>query len=240
MSERVRYELRDGVGWVDIDDGKVNVMSLGMQTDLGEALRRAEGDGAVLVLRGRPGIFSAGFDLNVVRQASDEAGQMVLGGFELAYRLLAYPRPVLIVCTGHAIAMGTFLVRSGDYRLATSAPARLTANEVAIGLTLPRAAVEILRQRLTPAAFQRAALLSEVFDPPGAVGAGLLDEVVEPDALDGRVAEITAAMVALDRRAHEATKQRTRAPLLAALRQAIEADRADFAHWSTGTSSPTS
>jgi enoyl-CoA hydratase len=68
-------------------------------------------------------------------------------------------------CTGHAIAMGAFLLPSGDYRIATTAPARLTANEVAIGLTVPRAATEILRQRLTPAAFQRATLLAEVFDP---------------------------------------------------------------------------
>jgi enoyl-CoA hydratase len=152
---------------------------------------------------------------------------MVVGGFELAHRVLAYPRPVLVVCTGHAIAMGAFMVLAGDYRIAVNIPVRLTANEVAIGLTMPRAATELLRQRLTPAAFQRAVLLAEVFDPTGAA-AGLVDEVADSAFLDARVSEITSAMVGLDRNAQRATKQRTRAPLLAVLADAIDADRDEY------------
>jgi enoyl-CoA hydratase len=154
---------------------------------------------------------------------------MVIGGFELAQRVLAHPRPVVIGCTGHAIAMGAFLLLSGDYRLASTAPARLSANEVAIGLTMPRAATEILRQRLTPAAFQRATLLAETFDPAGAVAAGLLDEVVEPERFDDRVTELATALTGLDRDAQRATKRRTRASLLATLSDAIAEDRAEYA-----------
>ena len=227
-SERVRCELRDGVCWVDMDDGKVNVMSLAMQADLVSAFDRAEADDALVVLRGRPGVFSAGFDLKVLREGADEAARMVLGGFELAHRVLAYPRPVLVVCTGHAIAMGVFLVQAGDYRLVTSGSWRLTANEVAIGLTMPRSATELLRQRLVPAAFQRAVLLAEVFDPAAAVNAGFVDEVVDPENLDGRIDAIVSAMVQLDVGAQRATKQRTRAPQLATLEDAIAADRAEY------------
>jgi enoyl-CoA hydratase len=211
-----------------MDDGRVNVMSLGMQADLASAIDRAESDGAVLVLRGRPGVFSAGFDLGVLQQGSEETLRMVVGGFELACRLLSFPRPVLVVCTGHAIAMGVFLVVAGDYRIAVSTPARLTANEVAIGITMPRAATELLRQRLVPAAFQRAVLLAEVFDPPGALNAGLVDEVADPDALDGRIDAIVSAMVRLEENAQRATKRRTRAPLLATLEEAIAADRSEY------------
>jgi enoyl-CoA hydratase len=226
--ERVSYELRDDVGTIDMDDGKVNVMSLAMQADLASALDRAESEGAVLVLRGRPGVFSAGFDLKVLQEGSDEATRMVLGGFELAHRLLSYPRPVLVVCTGHAIAMGAFLVLSGDYRLAVNGPTRLTANEVAIGLTMPRTATELLRQRLVPAAFQRAVLLAEVFDPPEAARAGFVDEVVDQEELDSRIDTIVSELVQLDVNAQRATKQRTRAPLLATIKDAIAADRAEY------------
>jgi enoyl-CoA hydratase len=228
MGERVRYELRDGVSWIDMDDGKVNVMSPGMQAELASAIDHAESEGAVLVLRGRPGVFSAGFDLKVLQQGTDEAARMVLGGFDLAYRVLSYPRPVVMVCSGHAIAMGAFLLLSGDYRLAVSTPSRLTANEVAIGLTMPRAATELLRQRLVPAAFQRAVMLAEVFDPHGAAVAGLVDEVVDPDDLDGRTDSIVSAMIQLDIDAQRATKQRTRAPVLETLERAIAADRAEY------------
>ena len=228
MHERIRYELRDGIGWIDMDDGKVNVMSLGMQADLTAAFDRAERDGAVVVLRGRPGVFSAGFDLKVLQKGSEEAARMVLGGFELAYRVLSYPRPVLMVCTGHAIAMGAFLIQAGDYRLAVNGPVRLTANEVAIGLTMPRAAIELLHQRLVPAAFQRAVLLAEVFDPSAAANIGLVDEVADPGEIEGRIDTIASAMVRLDIDAQRATKQRLRAPLLAALKDAIGADRAEY------------
>ena len=227
-SERVRCELHDGVCRIDMDDGKVNVMSLAMQADLASAFDRAEADGAIVVLRGRPGVFSAGFDLNVLRAGTDDAARMVLGGFELARRVLAYPRPVLVVCTGPAIAMGVFLVLAGDYRLATSGSWRLTANEVAIGLTMPRSATELLRQRLVPAAFQRAVLLAEVFDPAAAVNAGFLDEVVDPEDLDSRIDAIVSAMVQLDVEAQRATKQRVRLPQLATLEDAIAADRAEY------------
>lgn len=81
---------------------------------------------------------------------------------------------------------GVFLLLSGDYRVGAAGPYQFTANEVAIGLTMPRAAVEILRQRLTPAHFNRAALLAEPFSPDDAVQAGFLDRVVSaadlPDA----------------------------------------------------------
>lgn len=229
MGERVDYRHEAGVSWVDIDDGKVNVLSPALQSELHGALDRAEGDGGVVVLRGRPGVLCAGFDLQLLASGTTAGVDMVIGGFELARRVLSHPRPVVVACTGHAIAMGAFLLLSGDHRIAATAPARITANEVAIGLTMPRAATEILRQRLTPAAFQRATLLAEDFDPPAAVAAGFLDEVVEPDRFDDRVAEVAAALTRLPGDAQTATKQRTRAPLIATLTAAIEADRAELA-----------
>jgi enoyl-CoA hydratase len=228
VGDLVGYESRDGIGWIDLDDGKVNVMSPGMQVEIGAALDQAERDNVVTVIRGRPGVFSAGFDLGILGAGGPASSEMVLGGFELARRVLGHPRPVVIACTGHAIAMGAFLVLSGDYRIGLAGSAKLVANEVAIGLTLPHAATEILRQRLAPAAFQRAALLAETFDPVTAATAGLLDEVAGAERFNERVHDVAVALSQLDAGAHKATKQRLRAPLLAALSEAIAADRAEY------------
>lgn len=226
---RVHYDLVDGIGWIDLDDDKMNVMSPSMQADIHAALDRAEADDAVTVVRGRAGVFSAGFDLAILRGGDTDAGaRMVLGGFELARRILAHPRPVVMACTGHSVAMGLFLLLSGDYRIGTTAPARLVANEVAIGLTLPRAADVILRHRLTPAAHQRASLLAVPFGPDDAVRDGVLDEVVEPDHLDDRVVELATMLTLLDRPAQVATKARVRAGLLTSLAAAIDQDRAEY------------
>ena len=80
---------------------------------------------------------------------------MVIGGFELSERLLSFSRPVIIVCSGHAIAMGLFLLLSGDHRIGPEGPFKFQANEAVIGVTIPNAAVESLRQRLTPACLSR-------------------------------------------------------------------------------------
>jgi enoyl-CoA hydratase len=228
MGALVSYELNDSVATITMDDGKVNVLSPRMFAELNAALDRAEADGAVVALSGREGKFSAGFDLEVLRGGGDDALTMLRSGFELSERLLSFPTPVVIACTGHAIAMGVFLLLSGDYRIGTAGPYRITANEVAIGLTLPRAAIEILRQRLTPGAYNRAATLAEVFSPDDAVTGGFLDRVVPPAELHEVAQTVATGFSTLDMRAHAATKLRAREHSLQALHAAIEADDAEL------------
>lgn len=223
------YDLdgEHGVATVTMDDGKANALSPAMIAELNGAVDRAEADDAVLVLTGRPGRFSGGFDLSVMGGGGREVFDLVESGFELSYRLLSHPRPVVIACSGHAVAMGAFLVLSGDLRLGLTGDARIVANEVAIGMTLPHAAIAVLRQRLTPAAFERAALLAEPFSGEAAVAAGFFDRVVEPEALADEARAAAVALAALDRDAHAATKAKARRPTFQALRAAIDADHAD-------------
>jgi enoyl-CoA hydratase len=224
MSNLVHYRLEDGIAWITLDDGKANVLSPAMQAAIGAALDRADSDGAVVVLRGRTGIFSGGFDLNILRAGGAEALGMLRGGFEMSIRLLSFPHPVVIACTGHAIAMGVFTLLSGDYRIGTAGSFRIQANEVAIGLAMPHPAIEVLRQRLTPAAFQRALVLAEPFSPESALAAGFLDRVVAADEIDTAARETATALAALDRNAHAESKMRARGPVLDAIRAGIAQD----------------
>jgi enoyl-CoA hydratase len=228
MGTLVTYRLDDSVATITMDDGKVNALSLAMLTELGTALDRAEADRAVVVLTGRQGVFSAGFDLPVLRAGGTDAAELLHAGFDLAARLLAFPVPVLVACPGHAVAMGVFLVLSGDYRIGARGPYKLTANEVAIGMSMPQAAVEICRQRLTPACFTRAVLLAEVFAPEDAVAAGFLDRVVAPAELAEAAAGAAAELARLDLDAHAATKLRARRLAATALREAIDCDDAAY------------
>jgi len=222
---RVSYQLEAGVAHILMDDGKANVMSPEMQAELRNAFDRAETDRAVVLLSGRPGMFCAGFDLNVLRGPSPaEAGKMVRGGFELAEQILSFPYPVVMATSGHAVAMGVFLLLLGDYRIGAEGSYRLSANEVAIGLTVPLPAIAILRHRLTPAAFERAACLADVFSPSEAVHAGFLHRIVAPDQLQTQAQHIASTLTALDMQAHAATKRRCRETLLAEIRAGIAED----------------
>lgn len=224
MGELVGYREAGAVVTVTMDDGKVNALSMAMLGELEAALDRAGAAGATVVLAGREGVFSAGFDLRVLRAGGPGAPALVRRGFELSARLLEFPAPVVIACTGHAIAMGVFLLLSGDFRLGAAGPYRITANEVAIGLTMPRPAIEICRQRLAPAHFSRAVILADVYGPDEAVAAGFLDRVVPPAGLGPAAQEAAGQLARLDLAAHAATKQRARQQALDAIRTAIEED----------------
>jgi enoyl-CoA hydratase len=184
--------------------------------------RPAEFDRAV-VLAGRQGVFSAGFDLQVPAPRPEAAPWC--GRVSSRPSVLSFRRRWS--CTGHAIA-GRVPVVSGDYRLGAAGGYKITANEVAIGLTMPRAAVEILRQRLAPAYFNRAVTIAEPFSPDNAVGAGFLDQVVDAPELPSVARAIAMQLTGLDMAAHKASKLRARMSTLAAVRAGIDADYAAF------------
>ncbi|MET0344421.1 MAG: crotonase/enoyl-CoA hydratase family protein [Polyangiales bacterium] len=226
MSELVQVRTEGSITHVTMDDGKVNALSLPMLQALHGALDQAERAGSVVLLSGRAGVFCAGFDLPVLRGGGEAARTLLQTGFGLALRMLAFPTPIVIACTGHALAMGSFVLLSADYRVGAAGAFKLGANEAAIGLTLPRVAVEICRHRLLPSHLHRALALAEIYAPERAVEAGFLDEVVAADALAETAHTRAAQLAKLDMAAHAGCKQRVRAPGLAAMHAAVEADRA--------------
>ena len=228
------YAVHDAVATITLDDGKVNALSPAMQTAIGSALDRAETDIAAgtvkaVVLAGNERVFSGGFDLSVFASGDADAGHaMLAGGFELAIRTLTFPTPVVMAATGPAIAMGSFLLLSGDHRVG-SEKSRCQANEVAIGMTLPVAALEIMRARLTAPAFSRAVSVAAVFAGDAAIAAGWLDEIVERDAVLARAQEVAAEYAAtLHLKSHVASKLKARAAGLAAIQAGIDGLAAEF------------
>lgn len=226
----VNYELNESVATIALDDGKVNVLGPDMQTAINEALDRAEKDSAkAVVLTGNQRVFSGGFDLAVFQSGDPKAALgMLAGGFELSVRCLTFPKPVIIAATGPAIAMGSFLLLSGDHRV--GAPnSRCQAIEVAIGMTIPISAIEIMRARLTPAAFQRATALASTFVGDDAIAAGWLDEIVESDQVLARAQQIAAeAAATLHAGAHLATKLKARESALNAIQAGIDGLATEF------------
>ena len=160
-TESVHYSLQGRVATIRIDDGKRNALSPHVLREIYRALDRAESDGAIVIITGRESVFSAGFDLGVMKRGGLDALRMLGSGYALTARVLAYPHPVIAACNGHALAMGVFLMLSADYVIGSRGDFKIAANEVAIGMKMPRVAATVLRHRLNPAAFQRAVTLAE-------------------------------------------------------------------------------
>lgn len=222
MSDPVTYALSDRIATVKLDDGKVNVLSIATLEALHAALNRAEADEAVVLLSGREGYLSAGFDLKVFQEQPERIVEMLTLGATLCERILGFPTPVLVAAGGHAIAAGSFLLLAADVRIGAEGPFKIGLNEAQIGLTLPLFAVELARQRLTPAEFNRGLTTAKMYAPEEAAAAGFLDRVVPATELEAVAAEAAAQLATLDPAAHRGTKQRVREGALLAIRAGID------------------
>src|SRR3982074_1989072 len=225
MTDLASYFRSGPVSTIVMDDGKANVMSLGTLNALHTTFAQAQRDKAVAILRARGKHFSGGFDLNVFANGdAQDQYLMVKAGAELALRILSFPTPVVAPCHGNAFPMGAFLIMSADHRIAAEGNYRIGMNEVAIGLTVPRFAIEIARQRLTPAYFSRVVMTSEMFGPAEAVTAGFFDRVVPAGELERSAEEAARALSTLNMAAHAATKARARSAVIQLIRGMIDED----------------
>ena len=201
----VNLEMRDGVAWINIDDGKVNVMSAQFLEAITKRLDEARDKQAVTVIAGRAGIFSAGFDLNTLKRGPNAGREMMTRGVQLIQQFLQFPRPIVAMCTGHAYPMGAFLLLSADYRLGAAGNFRIGMNEVAIGITPPPFAVALARHRLTGAGVSLLTTAA-MLNPEEARLAGYLDEVVAADLLENRTLAYAISLNGLNMDNYEAIK----------------------------------
>lgn len=221
----VSYEFSDGVSTIVMDDGKANVMSVEMIAGINAALDQAEANGGVVIITGREKMFSGGFDLGVFKSGDKEQTySMLSSGARLSERLLRFPLPTIAACSGHAVAMGCFLLTSTDYRIGIEGNSKFAANEVAIGMTVPHFAIRVLRQRLTPQQLNKAVNFAYYFPAKEAAQAGFLDELCSAEQLmDVAKARATDALK-LDAAAHTSSKLRLREELLQDIARDIERD----------------
>ncbi len=220
----VNYRRDESIAVLTMDDGKVNALGPTMIGHINTALDQAESDDAsAVVIAGNDRVFSGGFDLKVFRSGDLQAAiEMLRLGFELSHRLLSFRKPVVAACTGHAIAMGSFLACSVDHRIA--APGyNFQANEVAIGMVIPYPALEVLKLRLTRSAYQQAVGLAKTFLSDTALAGGWVDELVMADLVLPRAIEAAKSFATtLNPGAHYASKLRTRKETLDAMRHGID------------------
>jgi enoyl-CoA hydratase len=229
MSDAVQLTTEGDVAVISLDDGKANALSFDVLDGLDAALTQAESCAKAVVINGREGKFSAGFDLKVMTGDADGARRMLGTGAQLAFRIYTFPMPVVLGVTGHALAMGGIIITTADYRVGADGPFKLGLNEVAIGMPVPTFGVELCRDRLSPAWFTRCVQHATLCTPTDAVAAGFLDEVVAMDAVaDRTLAVATQLAETVHPGPFRMTRETIRGELADELRAGLEADLGDF------------
>jgi enoyl-CoA hydratase len=236
----VRQENRPGgVRFLTLDRPPANALDETLLADLAAALDVARGDDSVraVVLTGQGAFFSAGFDLSAPRR--DPAAAR---GLRALYRaahvtLLAFPKPTVARLAGHAIAGGLVLALACDYRLGREGDYRVGLNEVAIGASYPRIALEIVRLRLPHARAAELALGAALYPASQATRLGIVDELLPADRFDDTVVRRAARLGGFPREAYAHTKAALVADALARVTaETPEEEAAAAAVWSTAES----
>tara|TARA_B100000212_G_scaffold334442_1_gene305114 strand:+ start:112 stop:798 length:687 start_codon:yes stop_codon:yes gene_type:complete len=209
MSEKIATLTKeDNISIITLDDGKANVFSEEMSKQINQCLDDVPTDTGCLVLQGRDGMFSAGFDLKVIQNGEvQKILDMSSSGFKLLARVFSFPRPVIASCSGHGIALGTFLLCCCDFRVGIKGDFMLGANEMRTNMVIPTPILELIRFRLNPSYKYRAILGAEMYSMEEAKEAGLLDIVVDPKELKNFVMEKAKDLATMGHPSYSLTKE---------------------------------
>ncbi len=211
MADKIAFALDGPVAVLTLDDGKANAFSFDFIERFNRALDRAIDEARAVAIVGRPGLLSGGFDLGVINSGDEaEITRLVTAGARLMMRVYGHPQPVVIGATGHAVALGAFLLLSGDYRVGIRGDFKIGLNETAIGLTLPAFGIALAAERLSKRKLSQATIGAVLYTPEDACDTGFLDETTAADSLRETVVTRASAMAELDGPAFAASKRMLR------------------------------
>ena len=224
MTDQLATLTSEGdVSIITLNDGKANVFSPEMSKTISSLLDEVPDDKGSLVITGRPGIFSAGFDLKIISSGDASAvSSMIKTGFTLLARVYNFPRPVIAACSGHGVALGAFLLCCADYRIGAKGQFIVQANETRNNMSIPTPILEISKTRISKTHWYRAILNAEAYPIEKAIEPGYLDEVVEAESLMTRAMEVANDLATLGHPHYKITKNLDQKDALKRIHDAID------------------
>lgn len=222
MSDILNYSVKDDVAFLTMDDGKANAFSNAMFDDVNAALDQAEAEAKIIVLRGKAGIFSGGYNLKELMLGGDVATKLVRRGSDLAIRMMKMPKPIITVGDGHVVALGGFIFLAADYRIGLNGAFQVGLPETAKGLPMHNFGRELAAYKLSPRFFSRSFINGEMFAPEPSVDVGFLD--VATDEVDAEIEKAITFFKSVSLHAFAINKPRGYQTILPRLVQAAEDD----------------
>jgi len=224
MTDQLATLTTEGdVSIITLDDGKANVFSSAMSSTINQLLDEVPNDKGALLITGRQGLLSGGFDLKTMTggEAKDII-EMTVNGFKLLARIYGFSRPVVVASSGHAIALGAFLLCCADYRVGAKGKYLVQANEHRNNMSIPIPILEISKSRISKRHWHRAILNAEAYPIDQSVEAGYLDEVVDEENLMKRAMEVATDLATLGHPHYQMTKDLDQKDILERINAGIE------------------
>src|SRR4051794_11027872 len=195
----IRYELKDRVAVITIDNPPVNALSPAVWEGIDEAVQRAVADPAAdaIVLIGAGTTFIAGADIKVfdTLKTKEDSFKRSAGTHALLRRMEDAAKPLVAAIHGNALGGGLEVAQACHFRVATR-DAKVGQPEVLLGI-IPGAGGT---QRLPRLAGVKMALDmctdGKPVPAPKALAAGIIDHIVSEREGFSRADDLAAGAIA--------------------------------------------
>jgi len=205
--KKVKIEEHEDVALLRLDNKVSNAISTTMVENLSDAVNRIKPEFRGLVLAGGEKFFSMGFNLPELLKMNRSGMTEFFYSFnKVVLDIFTLPMPTACAITGHAIAGGTILASSCDYRFLASGRKLMGLNEIKIGVPVPYLSDLMLRQIVGDRAATEMVYLGEFIEPDKALSIGLADEVLSYDKVENQALEKITEIASLPRQAFAAIK----------------------------------
>ena len=153
--------------------------------EFSEALDEVElddGPGALVTSSTDEKFFSNGLDLDWVKNPEKypQNGDREVFGEEFMYlmgRMITLPVPTICAINGHAFGAGFMLSLSHDVRVMREDRGFICANEIQLGMKIPRPELALFRHKIPANSFFETVQLSNRWTGPDALNAGIVQAV---------------------------------------------------------------
>ena len=153
-----------------------------------DQIEQDDGLGALVTCATDPKFFSNGLDLDWVQspETHPEGGDRAPFGAEFMYlmgRIITLPVPSICAINGHAFGAGFMMALCHDVRIMREDRGFLCANEMQLGMTIPRPELALFHHKLPADIFFETVQLSKRWTGPMALAAGIVQATEPVDKL---------------------------------------------------------
>ncbi|AFM12977.1 enoyl-CoA hydratase/isomerase family protein [Turneriella parva] len=179
----IETRVENHIGYVSLTRAPMNLMDIPFMQAFAEAHRDLEKNSevwGVIVHSTVDGYFSNGLDpammLSRDTQGRAEVFEVLL---KMVLEVYAFSKPHISAIEGHAMAGGAVLAILSDWRFMSREKSRISFSEVAVGLTIPKAIINLIESATGPGSLREIAMLGSAIKSTDAVRMGLIDEVFD-------------------------------------------------------------
>jgi enoyl-CoA hydratase/carnithine racemase len=193
--DNVTVDVHGKLALLRLTGGVTNAIGSTMVADLSAALSLIRNGYNGCVLAGGNKFFSIGLNLPELIDFERERMSLFWDAFDQAVLdLYTLPIPTAAAISGHAIAGGTILALSTDFRLIAPGRNFMGLNEINIGVPVPYLADLILRQVVGDRVATDLCYKGEMVPPEEALAVGLADEISTEKTIEARALEVISTL----------------------------------------------